>query len=198
MAFILLDSINQILSDLSLVEVDTAHLNRREPTIVQKELDRVFKYWFGIGWHFNTFENDYTPNTNKNIIIPDEVIRWSIEPLTHRYQLGTGKKLYDKNTKSFEYDDDTVLSIRTIESIQRDDCPSWFIDLVLADTAWKLRSKLGGMIEETTGYLQEQVVNAKALAIQADIEAGKINQNLNITPLNALPRSRRYLRGCLI
>jgi len=175
----LLEGVNRILELLSLPLVDGATLNTtRESQTVLRKLEEKRLQALKLGWGFNTFCNYHTPNaTGKIIIDRDTIYRLRDYYKSNRYRLGNGGVLYDCFADSSTFESE--IRLRTIEHIGWDESPVWFQDFVLSWTAWSLRVSLGGNIEAVNNLLQEEYINYKALALQADIEESNINSTTN-------------------
>jgi len=176
--FTLLEATNRILESLSLPLVDATTLNTtRESQVVLRKLEEKRLQALKLGWGFNTFCNDHTPNGTGKIVIDRNIIyRLRDYYKSTRYKIGNGGVLYDCFTDSTVFESEVKL--RTIEHIDWNESPLWFQDFVIAWTSWSLRVILGGNIEDVNQVLQEEYIAYKATALQADIEESNINSEM--------------------
>jgi hypothetical protein len=170
--------IEKVLSLLSLPVNSTDPdwvINSREAQIVQKKLDEVRLELLQVGWNFNTVRREYTPTVTGEIYLPNV---FSFRFKQEQYKL-IGDKLYDIINNTDKFDEPVTLIV--IEDLQIQDCPVYFINLVTAQTAWELRSTLGGNRESLISSLQDNWIRYKAIAVQRDIDEQGLNYGNYLT-----------------
>ena len=77
--------------------------------VAEKVLDEINREVQSQGWHFNTeFDVEFTPNSDKEIIFSDNIIRADLDRSRYPNTDVTlrGSKLYNRSKNTFEFDDE--------------------------------------------------------------------------------------------
>jgi hypothetical protein len=188
MAYNLVTETNRVLELLSLPLVDDTTINTdREAVIVTRKLDEVRLELQAETWNFNTSKKELIPDVNKHIYLSSFL---SFRGKQDRYRF-VDNKLYDTIEKTDEFDEPVTLEV--VETVDIEECPIWFINLVTAQTAWELRATLGGNIQDTLSSLQDNWIRKKAIAVQANIDEMELNYGNYLYKENDCGRWNFYL-----
>ena len=120
-------------------------------------LDSVNREVQGEGWHFNTeIKYPFTPNSNDEIIIPDNVLQLSDNKYENVQQYQTvirGGKLYDKISHSFT---------------------TWLVSPVLCDVVWLLQFE--DLPQVFKDYITQRAARVFAGSVVGSKEMFQFNQ----------------------
>jgi len=174
MAYSLLDEINKVLDDLALPIITNAEITTtKEGRLVSQRLERTRVEELLNKWNFNTEVRELQPTVGGEILL-DGILQFRpLQPNT-QYRNINGK-LYNVYEDSFKFSSSVILECAL--DIPIDQSPIWFINLVTAETAFKLLSVLGGNIEDKVGLVKENFVRNRAIALQSDINETHLNKN---------------------
>ena len=106
-----LAAVNIILSNIGQAPLTSLTTSNPLSSLAEGMIDEVSHALQSEGWVFNT-EQDYpfTPNNNKEIIIPSNVIGLDFVSFGDKNTVQRGGKLYDKRNHTYLFDDVVLCS----------------------------------------------------------------------------------------
>ena len=125
------------------------------------------------GWHFNTEKHvKYTPDSNKNILIADNVLRFDVTDGWHNYTTNVVKrdgKLYDKIDHTNEFTGD--IYIDEVILYQFTDIPSVFQRYIIIKASVRAATQLVNNAQ-LVQLLAAQEIQAKAACLEYECNQG--------------------------
>ena len=125
------------------------------------------------GWHFNTEEHiEITPNTNKNIIIPTNMLRYDIHDGQMFRDTDVVKKegkLYNKSDHTFEFSAPVFIDATYLYDFE--DVPSAFQRYIIAKASTRAATQLVGDAN-LARLLQNQEAITRAIVMEYDTQQG--------------------------
>ena len=168
-----LSAVNSILGDIGqspVTEVDTAN---PETSFIYNILRDTNVDVQNEGWHFNTEKHvKYTPDSNKNILIADNVLRFDVTDGWHNYTTNVVKrdgKLYDKIDHTNEFTGD--IYIDEVILYQFTDIPSVFQRYIIIKASVRAATQLVNNAQ-LVQLLAAQEIQAKAACLEYECNQG--------------------------
>ena len=168
-----LSAVNSILGAIGqspVTEVDTAN---PETSFIYNILRDTNVDVQNEGWHFNTEKHvKYTPDSNKNILIADNVLRFDVTDGWHNYTTNVVKrdgKLYDKIDHTNEFTGD--IYIDEVILYQFTDIPSVFQRYIIIKASVRAATQLVNNAQ-LVQLLQQQEINTRAAALEYETSQG--------------------------
>ena len=125
------------------------------------------------GWHFNTEEHiEITPNTNKNIIIPTNMLRYDIHDGQMFRDTDVVKKegkLYNKSDHTFEFSAPVFIDATYLYDFE--DIPSVFQRYIISKASTRAATQLVGDVN-LARLLQTQEAQNRANVMEYDTQQG--------------------------
>lgn len=181
-----LAAVNQILGAVGQAPVTTLDQTNPDVAISYDTLQEVNREVQAEGWVFNT-ENEYpfTPDTNGEILIPDNVLMLDLSDLYENRGIDAIRrngKLYNKTDHTFTWIDEVKCDV--VWLFDFNDLPTPFRDLVAARAAVQASTK---MIGDSTVFqmLQQKEAMARANAMEYECNQGDYS-------FFGFPRSSNY------
>jgi len=141
--------------------------------IAELILDEVVASVQAEGWVFNTeFNYPFQPDTNNNILIPDNVLSFDNNKLSDKNLITRGGKLYDKVAHSFTFETEQCLDVVWLFDFE--DLPEAFREYCTIRAANVFAGRAVGS-QEAVGFGQKEEVMARANAIEYDTQQGDYN-----------------------
>ena len=168
-----LSAVNSILGAIGqspVTEVDTAN---PETSFIYNILRDTNVDVQNEGWHFNTEKHvKYTPDSNKNILIADNVLRFDVTDGWHNYTTNVVKrdgKLYDKIDHTNEFTGD--IYIDEVILYQFTDIPSVFQRYIITKASVRAATQLVNNAQ-LVQLLAAQEIQAKAACLEYECNQG--------------------------
>ena len=168
-----LSAVNSILGAIGqspVTEVDTAN---PETSFIYNILRDTNIDVQNEGWHFNTEKHvKYTPDSNKNILIADNVLRFDVTDGWHNYTTNVVKrdgKLYDKLDHTNEFTGD--IYIDEVILYQFTDIPSVFQRYIIIKASVRAATQLVNNAQ-LVQLLAAQEIQAKAACLEYECNQG--------------------------
>ena len=168
-----LSAVNSILGAIGqspVTEVDTAN---PETSFIYNILRDTNVDVQNEGWHFNTEKHvKYTPDSNKNILIADNVLRFDVTDGWHNYTTNVVKrdgKLYDKIDHTNEFTGD--IYIDEVILYQFTDIPSVFQRYIIIKASVRAATQLVNNAQ-LVQLLAAQEIQAKAACLEYECNQG--------------------------
>ena len=168
-----LSALNSILGAIGqspVTEVDTAN---PETSFIYNILRDTNVDVQNEGWHFNTEKHvKYTPDSNKNILIADNVLRFDVTDGWHNYTTNVVKrdgKLYDKIDHTNEFTGD--IYIDEVILYQFTDIPSVFQRYIIIKASVRAATQLVNNAQ-LVQLLAAQEIQAKAACLEYECNQG--------------------------
>ena len=168
-----LSAVNSILGAIGqspVTEVDTAN---PETSFIYNILRDTNVDVQNEGWHFNTEKHvKYTPDSNKNILIADNVLRFDVTDGWHNYTTNVVKrdgKLYDKLDHTNEFTGD--IYIDEVILYQFTDIPSVFQRYIIIKASVRAATQLVNNAQ-LVQLLAAQEIQAKAACLEYECNQG--------------------------
>ena len=168
-----LSAVNSILGAIGqspVTEVDTAN---PETSFIYNILRDTNVDVQNEGWHFNTEKHvKYTPDSNKNILIADNVLRFDVTDGWHNYTTNVVKrdgKLYDKIDHTNEFTGD--IYIDEVILYQFTDIPSVFQRYIIIKASVRAATQLVNNAQ-LVQLLVAQEIQAKAACLEYECNQG--------------------------
>jgi hypothetical protein len=168
-----LAAVNQILGAVGQAPVTTLDQTNPDVAIAYDTLQEVNREVQAEGWVFNT-ENEYpfTPDTNGQILIPDNVLLLDLSDLYENRGIDVVRrdgKLYNKTDHTYTWTDQVKCDV--VWLFDFNDLPTPFRDLVTTRAAVQASTK---MIGDSTVFqmLQQKEAMARANAMEYECNQG--------------------------
>ena len=168
-----LSAVNSILGAIGqspVTEVDTAN---PETSFIYNILRDTNVDVQNEGWHFNTEKHvKYTPDSNKNILIADNVLRFDVTDGWHNYTTNVVKrdgKLWDKLDHTNEFTGD--IYIDEVILYQFTDIPSVFQRYIIIKASVRAATQLVNNAQ-LVQLLAAQEIQAKAACLEYECNQG--------------------------
>lgn len=174
-----IDAVNRILSNIGQSPVTV--LDSGNPLVEMAELvlDEISSAVQSEGWIFNTeYEFPFTPDTNKNIVIPEDVLALDTSATSSCFVVIRNNKLYDKNLHTYIFEGIQYLDVVWLFDFV--DCPEAFKEYITIRAANVFAGRSVGSAEAVSFGQREEVI-ARATALEYDSQQGDYNifQNEN-------------------
>ena len=144
-----------------------------EIAFIYNLLVEVTKDVLNEGWHFNTEEHiEITPNTNKNIIIPTNMLRYDIHDGQMFRDTDVVKKegkLYNKSDHTFEFSAPVFIDATYLYDFE--DIPSVFQRYIISKASTRAATQLVGDVN-LARLLQTQEAQNRANVMEYETQQG--------------------------
>ena len=122
-----LEAVNTLMTAIGEAPVNSLTSGLVDAETAETILDSVSREVQSQGWNFNTdFERSFTPDTNKQITIPSDILRIDMaERRTSELDVvARGSKLYNRATNSFYFDSSiSAVSMNAVVLLNFDELP---------------------------------------------------------------------------
>ena len=168
-----LEGVNIVLSNIGQAPVTTLATLNPAAKLAEQILDEVSLSTQAEGWVFNT-EQDYpfTPNSNKEIIIPANVIALDFVSFGNKNTVQRGGKLYDKRNHTYLFDD--VVYGKVTWLFDYVDLPEVFKNYIAMRAANVFANRSVGS-NEIVKYSKEEEQIARAAIMEYETQQGDYN-----------------------
>lgn len=190
-----LQAVNIVLSNVGQAPVTSITSTNPMVAIAAGIIDEVSHSLQSEGWVFNT-EQDYpfTPNSNKNILIPDNILSidsvyWAnFEPIIR------GGKLYDKRNHTYEFTD--KLYAKVVWYFDFEDIPEVFKQYIAVRAANLFAGRAVGSTE-VVKYSEREEALARTACMEYEVNQGDYsvlndraggNEYFSYIPFNVINR----------
>jgi hypothetical protein len=168
-----LQAVNEILASVGQAPVTTLDQTNPDVAIAYDTLIQVSREVQAEGWTFNKeFEYPLTPDTNNEILIPNNVLQLDLTPdYRDRDSVRRNGKLYDRTNHTFEWEDDEVLC-DVVWYFDWVDLPIPIQDYIVARAATITSSRIVG---DSGQYqmLQQREAYCRAMALEYECNQGE-------------------------
>jgi hypothetical protein len=195
-----LQAINQMLTGIGQAPVVSLDIANPEIATALSILENVNREVQGEGWHFNTEVNyPFTPDTNGEIVVPDNVLQISDNKTSNSQQYQTvlrSGKLYDKVFHTFEFPGPDPVLCDVVWLINFEDLPQVFKDYITQRAARVFAGSVVGSQDMFKFNAQdEQMLRANCIAYDTGtsevnifgVETGQ-NFYISYTPFRTIAR----------
>ena len=166
-----LQAVNEILASVGQAPVTTLEQTNPDVAIAYDTLIQVSREVQAEGWTFNTeYEYPITPNTNDEILIPNNVLAMDLTPsYGDKDVVRRNGKLYDKIAHSYEFTEEVCCDI--IWYFDWVDLPIPIKDYIVARSASIVSTRIVG---DTSQYqmLQQREAYMRAIALEYECTQG--------------------------
>lgn len=168
-----LNGVNIVLSNIGQAPVTSLATLNPAAKLAEQILDEVSLSTQSEGWVFNT-EQDYpfTPNSNKEIIIPSNVIALDFVSFGDKNTVQRGGKLYDKRNHTYQFDD--VVYGKVTWLFDYVDLPEVFKNYIAMRAANVFANRSVGS-NEIVKYSKEEEQIARAAIMEYETQQGDYN-----------------------
>ena len=167
-----LQAVNEILASVGQAPVTTLDQTNPDVAIAYDTLTQVSREVQAEGWTFNKeFDYPFTPNTNNEIIIPNNVLQIDLTAdYRDRDAVRRSGKLYDRTAHSYEWEDDKV-RCDVVWYFDWTDLPVPIKDYIVARAASITSTRIVG---DTSQYqmLQQKEAYMRAMALEYECNQG--------------------------
>ena len=177
-----LDAVNIILSNIG--QAPVVNLESGNPMVETAELvlDEISRTVQAEGWVYNTEPGyPFSPNADKEIIIPDNVLSFDLPPLSRCFSQVRGGKLYNRTDHTFEWD--TKQDLDVVWLFDFEDLPEAFKNYITIRSANVFAGRSVGS-QEAVRFGQAEELQARAGALEYDTQQGDFNVFGNTQGLN--------------
>jgi hypothetical protein len=195
-----LQAINQMLTGIGQAPVVSLDIANPEIATALYILDSVNREVQGEGWHFNTEVNyPFTPDTNGNIYVPNNVLQLSDNKNENVQQYQTvvrNGKLYDKIEHTYTFPTTNPIKCDVVWLFDFEDIPQVFKDYITQRATRVFAGRALGSNEMVTfNSNDEGVLRANCIAYDTNtsevnifgVETGQ-NFYISYTPFRAIAR----------
>ena len=168
-----LDAVNIVLSNIGQAPVTSLATLNPAAKLAEQILDEISLSTQSEGWVFNT-EQDYpfTPNSNKEIIIPANVIGLDFVSFGDKNTVQRGGKLYDKRNHTYLFDDIVYGKVTWVFDFV--DLPEVFKNYIAMRAANVFANRSVGS-NEIVKYSKEEEQIARAAIMEYETQQGDYN-----------------------
>ena len=168
-----LNGVNIILSNIGQAPVTSLATLNPAAKLAEQILDEVSLSTQAEGWVFNT-EQDYpfTPNSNKEIIIPSNVIGLDFVSFGDKNTVQRGGKLYDKRNHTYQFEDVVYGKVTWLFDFV--DLPEVFKNYIDMRAANVFANRSVGS-NEIVKYSKEEEQIARAAIMEYETQQGDYN-----------------------
>jgi hypothetical protein len=166
-----LQAVNEILASVGQAPVTTLDQTNPDVAIAYNTLQQVSREIQAEGWTFNReYEYPFTPDTNKNIVIPNNILQLDLTP-SYRDQdvVRRDGKLYDRTAHSYEFENEVKCDV--VWYFDWVDLPTPIKDYIVARAASVVSTRIVG---DATQFqmLQQREAYARAVALEYECNQG--------------------------
>ena len=165
-----LDAVNIILSNIGqspVTALDTGNPLVETAELVLDEINRTVQ---AEGWVFNTeYCYPLSPDSNKNVLIPANVLSMDFSPYSDKKVVQRQGKLYDRTNHTFLFNDNVELDIVWLEEFE--DLPEAFISYITIRAANVFAGRAVGSTEAVR-FGQAEELQARSSALEYDTQQG--------------------------
>jgi hypothetical protein len=166
-----LQAVNEILASVGQAPVTTLDQTNPDVAIAYNTLQQVSREIQAEGWTFNReYEYPFTPDTNKNIVIPNNILQLDLTP-SYRDQdvVRRDGKLYDRTAHSYEFQGEVKCDV--VWYFDWVDLPTPIKDYIVARAASVVSTRIVG---DATQFqmLQQREAYARAVALEYECNQG--------------------------
>jgi hypothetical protein len=168
-----LDAVNIVLSNIGQAPVTSLATLNPAAKLAEQILDEISLSTQSEGWVFNT-EQDYpfTPNSNKEIIIPANVIGLDFVSFGDKNTVQRGGKLHDKRNHTYLFDDIVYGKVTWVFDFV--DLPEVFKNYIAMRAANVFANRSVGS-NEIVKYSKEEEQIARAAIMEYETQQGDYN-----------------------
>lgn len=168
-----LNAVNIVLSNIGQAPVTSLATLNPAAKLAEQILDEISLSTQAEGWVFNT-EQDYpfTPNTDKEIIIPANVLALDFVSFGDKNTVQRGGKLYDKRNHTYSFDD--IVHGKVTWLFDFVDLPEVFKNYISMRAANVFANRSVGS-NEIVKYSKEEEQIARAAIMEYETQQGDYN-----------------------
>ena len=177
-----LDAVNIILSNIG--QAPVVNLESGNPMVETAELvlEEISRTVQAEGWVYNTEPGyPFAPNSDKEILIPDNVLSCDLPVLSRYFSQVRGGKLYNRTDHTFEWDSNQDLDV--VWLFDYEDLPEAFKNYITIRAANVFAGRSVGSAESVR-FGQAEELQARAGALEYDTQQGDFNVFGNTQGLN--------------
>jgi len=177
-----LDAVNIILSNIG--QAPVVNLESGNPMVETAELvlEEISRTVQAEGWVYNTEPGyPFVPNSDKEILIPDNVLSFDLPVLSSCFSQVRGGKLYNRTDHTFEWDSNQDLDV--VWLFDYEELPEAFKNYITIRAANVFAGRSVGSAESVR-FGQAEELQARAGALEYDTQQGDFNIFGNTQGLN--------------